>query len=310
VKIVFMGTSEFAVPSLRALHDRFGVAAVVTRPDSKSGRGLTLNPSPVKIAANGLGLPVLDPPMLSDPGFIATLRGFEADLFFVTAFRLLPPVVFTLPPLGTVNLHGSLLPDYRGAAPIQRAVINGDTVTGLTTFFIDEAVDTGDIILTEWVPIGPEETAGELADRMKILGAELAVRTVDLIEKGTIPRTAQSLGVGRPAPKLRKDEGGIDWTRGARSIHNQVRGMNPDPGAFTEWKRGMLKIHRTRILNEDSVGTPGRVAASSSSDGFSVWCGKGKLAILEVQPAGKRPMEGASFVRGYRIVPGDEFGKR
>ena len=299
-----MGTSEFAAPILRALHERHEVTAVVTRPDSCRGRGLKLTPSPVKVAALECGITVLDPVTLDDPVFLVALREARAELFFVTAFRILPPAVFTMPPFGTVNLHGSLLPDYRGAAPIQRAVINGDSETGLTTFYIEETVDTGDIILTERVPIGPDETAGELAARMRKIGAALAVRTADLVEAGTNPRIPQPKRAGRPAPKLRKEEGWIDWRRDARSIHNLVRGMNPEPGAFTVWDRGMLKIHRTRVVDEESAGTPGTVAEASPTGGFSVWCGRGKLAILQTQPPGKRPMDGAAFVRGYRIDPG------
>lgn len=302
-----MGTSEFGVPTLRALRVCHEVAAVVTRPDSRSGRGLRLTPSPVKGAAQEAGLPVLDPANLSAPEFIEALRCIRADLFFVAAFRILPPAVHTMPPLGTVNLHGSLLPDYRGAAPIQRAVINGDAETGLTTFYIKETIDTGDIILTERVPIGPDETAGELEERMRVIGADMAARTVGLIAAGAAPRIPQPKQAGRPAPKLAKEDGRIDWRHDARSVHNLVRGMNPEPGAFTVWERGMLKIHRTRIADEESTGIPGTVADASPTDGFSVWCGRGRLAIREIQPVGKRTMDGAAFVRGYRIKPGTVF---
>jgi methionyl-tRNA formyltransferase len=299
-----MGTSDFGIPTLRALGKHHDVAAVVTRPDSLRGRGLKQSPSAIKTAALEAGIPVFDPPALRDEAFLSELRGIGAELFFVAAFRILPPSVFTMPPLGTVNLHGSLLPDYRGAAPVQRAVINGDTETGLTTFFIAETVDTGDIILTERVPIGPEETSGELFARMREIGASLALRTVDLIASGNPPHIPQPTSPGRPAPKLRKEEGLIDWSRDIRSIHDQVRGMNPEPGAFIRREKGILKIHRTRILDEDSSGVPGTVAESSPQEGFSVWCGRGSLAILEVQPEGKRPMDSAAYVRGYLIEKG------
>lgn len=299
-----MGTPEFAVPSLRALHAMHDVAAVVTKPDARAGRGLHLTSSPVKTAALELGLPVLEPEHPGDPAFVRELKQLGADLFFVVAFRILPPAVFMIPPKGTVNLHGSLLPDYRGAAPIQRAVMNGDESTGLTTFFIQESVDTGDIILAEKVPIGPDETAGELAARMSVLGAALAVRTAGLIESGSAPRIPQPMTGGRPAPKIRKEEGRIDWTRDARSIHNLVRGMNPEPGAFTHWSRGLLGILRTRPVEGSGHGKPGTVAEASPSAGFSIRCGSGALEVLEVRPAGKRPMDGAAFVRGYRIAPG------
>lgn len=304
MRIVFMGTSDFAVPSLRALHSYHEVMAAVTRPDALSGRGLRPKRPPVGDAASDMGIPALAPKTLADPEFLARLREFDAGLFFVAAFRILPAAVFTMPPFGTVNLHGSLLPDYRGASPINQAVINGDTVTGLTTFYIEETVDTGDIILTERVFIGPDETAGELRARMSLLGAELALRTVELIEAGTAPRVRQPMTGGRPAPKLRKQDGLIDWSRDARSIHNQVRGMNPEPGAFTGWRKGPLKIHRTRFVEGNTAGIPGMITAASPTRGLTISCGTGKLEIAELQPPGKRPMDGAAFVRGYRIEPG------
>ncbi len=304
MRIVFMGTAEFAVPGLKALHERHEVAAVVTRPDAECGRGLRLKCPPVGSAGADLGIPVLAPAKLTDPEFLARLRDFGADLFFVTAFRILPPAVYSMPSKGTVNLHGSLLPDYRGAAPIQWAVINGDVETGLTTFYIEETVDTGDIIFTERVAIGPDETAGELYSRMSVLGADLALRTVDAIDGGNAPRIRQPMSGGRPAPRLRKGDGCIDWTRDARTVHNLVRGMNPAPGAFTGWSRGPLKIHRTRLADEETRGTPGMVAEASPSRGLTVFTGRGSVEILELQPSGKRPMDGASFVRGYRIEPG------
>ena len=299
-----MGTSDFAVPSLRALARAHTVAAVISRPDSCCGRGLRLTPSPVSIAARELGLPVFCPDRLGESAFLDELRGLGADMFFVTAFRILPPAVFTMPPLGTVNLHGSILPDYRGAAPIQRAVMNGDAETGLTTFYIEESVDTGDIILTERISIGPDETSGELMARMSVIGADLAVRTTDLIASGNAPRTPQPTSPGRPAPKLVKEDGRIDWSRDAPSIHNLVRGANPDPGAFTPWLRGPLKILRSRVAAGSSEGQPGTIASASPATGFTVRCGTGALDILELQPPGKRPMDAASFARGYRIGPG------
>ena len=303
MRIVFMGTSDFGVPALRALHGRHEVAAVVTRPDAACGRGLRLRCPPVGNAGTDLGIPVLAPQNLSDPEFLERLAAFGADAFFVVAFRILPPAVFTMPPKGTVNLHGSLLPDYRGAAPIQHAVLNGDAETGLTTFYIEETVDTGDIIFSERVVIGPDETAGDLRSRMSVTGADLALRTMDAIETGTAPRIRQPMTGGRPAPKLHKGDGRVDWTRDARSVHNHVRGMNPQPGAFTPWCRGPLKIHRTLVADEVSAGTPG-IVTEAGKDGFTVQCGRGRVRIVEVQPPGKRPMDGASFVRGYRIEAG------
>lgn len=299
-----MGTSEFGIPTLQALHEHHDVAGVVTRCDSLKGRGRKLRPSPVKVAAQELGLDVLEAENLTDPVFIERLKDYNADLFFVAAFKILPVEVFSIPRDGTVNLHASLLPDYRGAAPINRAVINGDTETGLTTFYIEETVDTGDIILYETVAIDTDETAGELAARMKVLGADLSLRTVELIEKGTSSGQKQPAKGKRPAPRLFKQDGIIDWTKDARSIHNQVRGMNPSPGTFTECTKGPLKIHRTRIVDEHTTGDPGRIIEASPHDGIMVSCGTGSLRILELQPPGKKVMDGPSFVRGYRIETG------
>ena len=304
MRIIFMGTAEFGVPTLRALHEKHDVACVVTGCDTRKGRGRKLQPTAVRSAAENLGLDVLTPVDLNDPEFIEKLVVYRADLFYVVAFRILPKKVFTIPPLGTVNLHASLLPDYRGAAPINRAVINGDEETGLTTFYIEETVDTGDIIMSERVSIGPDETAGELAERMKETGAVLSLKTLEMIEKNPAHRMRQPGISSRPAPKLYKEDGLIDWSKDARTIHNQVRGMNPSPGAYIQCAKGPFRIHRTGIVDESSPGTPGLITRSSPKESFVVSCGKGSVKILEIQPPGKKAMDGASFVRGYRIEEG------
>ena len=304
-----MGTSDFGIPTLRALNEHHDLAAVVTCCDSPKGRGRQLQPSPVKVESQALGLETMDAVNMTDPDFLERLKGYNADLFYVVAFRILPEVVFSLPPDGTVNLHASLLPDYRGAAPINWAVINGDTETGLTTFYIEKTVDTGDIILNETVPIGPDETAGELAERMKITGAELSLKTVGLIEKGEARGSKQPSRGTRPAPRLFKQDGLIDWSKEAKSIHNQVRGMNPAPGAYSTWHKGPLKIHRTKIIEELSTGTPGKIIDASPQDGITIQCGKGSLRLLELQPPGKKAMDSAGFVRGYRIENGRNFSE-
>jgi len=217
------------------------------------------------------------------------------------AFRILPKEVFTIPPDGVINLHASLLPDYRGAAPINWAIINGDVETGLTTFFIEETIDAGDILLNEPVAIGPDETAGELAGRMSELAAGLALKTVALVEREGNAGHKQPMRDGRPAPRLFKEDGRIDWSMDARSIHNRVRGMNPAPGAFTDWTGGPLKIHRTRIIEEDSHGAPGMIVEASPKTGITVSCGRGTLRIIELQPPCRKPMDSAGFVRGYRV---------
>ena len=305
-RIVFMGTSEFGIPTLRELHKHHNIAAVVTGPDSAQGRGRKKRPTPIKTASLELGLDVIEAENLTDPAFIGCLKKCGADIFYVVAFRILPVEVYSIPPDGTINLHASLLPDYRGAAPINRAVINGDSETGLTTFFIEEKVDTGDIILNIPVTIGPDETAGELSSRMMEIGAALSLKTVELVEKERSAGLKQPSKGQRPAPKLKKEDGRIDWANDARTIHNQVRGMNPWPGAFTEWSGGLLKIHRTKLVDEDTYGEPGVIKELSPRYGMVISCGRGTLRILELQPPGKKSMDSASFVRGHKI----ESGKR
>ncbi|MFC1606390.1 methionyl-tRNA formyltransferase [Candidatus Latescibacterota bacterium] len=299
-----MGTTEFGIPTLRALSEHHDVPAVVTRPDSTKGRGRRCMPSSIKVAAEELGIEVIEAGNLKDPAFIQRLSALKADLFYVTAFRILPTEVFSIPPDGTINLHASLLPDYRGAAPINHAIINGDTETGLTTFYIEKTIDTGDVILNKPVSIGPNETAGELAARLMVAGAELSLKTVALVERGDAYGLKQPAAGCRPAPKLHKGDGLIDWTRDARSIHNQVRGMNPAPGAFTSWKNGPLKIHCTRLVEESTGVEPGRIMVASPREGLTISCGKGQLSILELQPPGKKVMDSPSFVRGYRVESG------
>ena len=308
-RIVFMGTSEFGIPTLREFQKHHDIAAVVTGPDSAQGRGRKQRPSPIKTASLELGLDVIEAGNLTDPAFIERLKNLGADLFYVVAFRILPAEVYSIPPDGTINLHASLLPDYRGAAPINRAVINGDSETGLTTFFIEKTVDTGDIILNMPVTIGPDETAGELSSRMMEIGAALSLKTVELVERERSAGLKQPSKGQRPAPKLKKQDGRIDWTNDARTIHNQVRGMNPRPGAFTEWSGGLLKIHRTQPVDEDTPGKPGIITDVSTHDGIVISCGRGTLRIIELQPPGKNVMDSASFARGHRIQPGKHINE-
>jgi len=304
MRIVFMGTASFGIPSLNVLAQHHEVVAVVTAPDRPKGRGRSVQCSPVKGAADSLGIPVLCPEKLSDPEFVEELRALNADLFYVVAFRILPSSVFTIPPKGTVNLHGSLLPDYRGAAPVNWAVINGDRRTGLTTFFIDEKIDTGDILLKTETDIDPNETAGELYERLCSLGTELTRQTVDGIAAGTLTAVRQPEGKMRPAPKLFKPHGLINWTLDAQTVHNHIRGMNPVPGSYTACTAGNVKIHRTEMIENETPGNPGMIMEVSGRDGIVVSCGRGKLRILEIQPPGKKRMDAASFVRGYRIEAG------
>lgn len=304
LKVIFMGTPEFAVASLqRLLENQISVVGVVTGPDKPSGRGLHVQPTPIKKLAVQAGLPVLQPGKLRDPQFIQSLRAWQADLFVVVAFRILPPEVFTIPPFGTINLHAALLPKYRGAAPIQWAIINGEHETGLTTFFIDEKVDTGEMILQRKIAIGEFETAGELHDRMAALGADLLVETLARIASGNVQRQRQ-IGESSLAPKITKEMAAIDWKKSSREIFNLVRGMNPIPAAFTYWQGHNLKIFRAHIRDESNISQEtGTVVRVNVREGeLIIQTGRGHLSIEELQIEGKRRMSIAEFLRGHPVA--------
>jgi methionyl-tRNA formyltransferase len=304
-RIVFMGTPEFAVATLDALvSEGFDVAAVVTAPDRPAGRGRQLKGSAVKERALALGLPVLQPERLKAPEFLAALDALNASLYIVVAFRMLPEVVWARPALGTINLHGSLLPDYRGAAPINWAVINGEQRTGVTTFRIQQEIDTGDILLQEAIAIGPDETAGELHDRMMQVGAALMVRTVHGLANGTLTPVPQTVsGTVHAAPKLGPDTARLEFACPAAKVHDLVRGMGPYPGAWCMFQDGdrapiHFKILRTRHTSHNGAGTPGTISAEHDRMLFAV--GDGWLEAVEVQPEGKRRMAAGEFLRGVR----------
>jgi len=308
-RIIYMGTPEFAVGPLRALLDSGAdVVAVVTAPDREAGRGRQLMPSAVKQFALERGLPVLQPEKLRDPDFLASLRALEPTLAVVVAFRMLPEVVWSLPPMGTINLHASLLPQYRGAAPINWAVINGETRTGVTTFFIRQEIDTGDVIYQETVDIGPETTAGELHDRLCEVGSALMVRTVSDVLAGRNPKQPQASfheADLRSAPKIFREDCRIDWNRPAHAICDHIRGLSPYPAAFTslvaegsEVLPLMMKIFRGKKV--DGTGIPGTL----STDGrtyLRVACADAMVQLEEVQQAGKRRMSVADLLRGTNL---------
>ncbi|MBN2028995.1 methionyl-tRNA formyltransferase [bacterium] len=303
MRIVFMGTPDFAVPSLKKLvestHD---VVGVVTQPDRPKGRGLHLAASPIKREAQQLGLRVIQPADLKDVQLHKDLKAWKADCFVVVGFRVLPPEIYEIPPKGTINLHASLLPKYRGAAPIQWALIRGEQMTGVSTFFIVRQVDTGDLILQEGVVIEKEETAGELHDHLAKVGANLLLRTVDLIESGRVKRIPQ-VGERTLAPKILPEHCEIDWHQSARNIVNLVRGLSPVPGAYTFWKGKRMKIYRASILEESTAEKvqPGRVI-NVSEDGITVQTGDGAVFIRELQVEGKRRMVISDFLRGQRLL--------
>lgn len=306
LKIVFLGTPEFAVESLDRLR-RHGcnIAAVITMPDKPAGRGHKLLQSPVKQYAVEHGLRLLQPVSLKDPEFLAELAAIGADLFIVIAFRMLPRAVWEMPPMGTFNLHASLLPRYRGAAPINRAVMNGEHETGVTTFMLKHEIDTGDILRREAIEIGENEDAGSVHDRLMALGADLVIDTVDHLLAGDLkPLPQDELLAGiepTPAPKIFSEDMIIDWTHTAREVHNHIRGLAPYPAAratlvTADGRETPMKILKSRLCDK-SGGNPGTIA--TDGDRLLAACGDGRcIEILALHPAGRKPMDAASFMRG------------
>lgn len=306
LKIVFMGTPEFAVASLDALVEAGArIVGVVTAPDKPAGRGLQLQQSAVKKYAVEKGLTVLQPVKLKDPAFIESLRELQADLQIVVAFRMLPEIVWNMPPMGSVNVHGSLLPQYRGAAPINWAVINGDSTTGVTTFKLKHEIDTGDILLQASMPIGENETAGEVHDKMKELGATLLVQTVQGIAAGTIREQPQASSQEplKHAPKLYTETCHINFSLPVKQVHDLVRGLSPFPGAFTHLKGKTLKIYRSMIVPEPNANKRAEAGAWKTDGKTYLYfaCADGWLSVLELQLEGKKKMPVTDFLRGYRF---------
>lgn len=304
MKIVFMGTPDFAVPSLEALvYAGHEVVGVVTATDKMGGRGgKNLLESPVKKAAQRLKIPVLQPSNLKSPEFQRALGDLGAELQIVVAFRMLPQAVWNMPPLGTFNLHGSLLPKYRGAAPINWAVINGETETGATTFFIRQEIDTGDVLLQERMPIGPQDTAGDVHDTMMIRGAQLVVRTVSLIKSGKYQLHKQDDNLASPAPKIHRDTCRINWSREIDDLHDFVRGLSPYPAAWTMMNDAQLKVIRA-LKEKHTHRHPAGTVMTDNKTYLKVACPGGYLQIEELQLAGKRRMVTDEFLRGVSLPP-------
>ena len=302
MRIVFMGTPDFAVPCLqRILDDGHEVPAVFTQPDKPVGRHAVLTPPPVKQLALSRGIPVFQPTKMRDGTVAARLRELAPDCLVVVAYgRILPQAILDVPPLGCINIHGSLLPKYRGAAPIQWSVINGEEITGVTSMFMDAGMDTGDIIDTITTPIGENETAGELFGRLAPLGAELLSRTLHAIENDTVRRTPQNNELATMAPMLEKAMGRVDFTLCAKTLHDRIRGMNPWPGCSCTVGGKTLKLHQSRIA--EGHGKPGELL---SVDPVTVACGEGALQLVTVQPEGKPRMAAADWLRGARLQKGD-----
>ncbi len=306
MRLIFMGTPEFAVPSLNALVEAgYTPVAVATGPDRPRGRGQQMTPTPVKKAAQEAGIDaILQPESVRDPQFAEDVAALEPDVIVVVAFKILPPAVFTTATQGAFNLHGSLLPRYRGAAPINRAVMDGATETGVTTFFLKEKVDTGDLILKKRMPIGPNETAGEVHDRMMHLGAEAVVETVQQIDDGTVTTTSQDDAAATPAPKIHTEDCEIPWEKPAEDVHNHIRGLSPYPGAWTLHDGTRLKIYRSR--RADGNGAPGTVL--TADDRLVVACSEEAVEVDTIQQPGRQRMDAAAFLNGYDLAVEDRFG--
>ncbi|MBS1934225.1 MAG: methionyl-tRNA formyltransferase [Bacteroidetes bacterium] len=301
-----MGTPEFAVASLDALVNAgCNIVAVITAADKPSGRGMKINESAVKKYALEKGLTVLQPEKLKDPQFIETLRSLHADLQIVVAFRMLPEIVWNMPPMGTVNLHGSILPQYRGAAPINWAVINGEKETGVTTFKLQHEIDTGDILLSRKIPIGENETAGELHDEMKIIGADLLVETIKGLAEGNLKEQAQSSVIGQQqsdlkhAPKIFTEDCRIDFSKTIDEVHNLIRGLSPFPGAFTHMDNKLLKIYRSEKEKKQPSVEAGNYETDKKTF-LKFACADGYIHLKEIQPEGKKKMMIEDFLRGWR----------
>lgn len=310
LRVVFMGTPEFAVPSLQLLHEsRHQVVAVVTVPDKPAGRGMKIQHSSVKAYALEHQLPLLQPEKLKDPDFLSALAAFKADVFVVVAFRMLPPEVWQMPPKGTVNLHASLLPQYRGAAPINWAIINGEKYTGVTTFFIEHQIDTGNIIFSEKIEILPDETAGELHDRLKIIGAHLLLNTIDAIEEGTIKPVPQSSlpaeGQLKIAPKIFKETCRIRWEADPVAVHNLVRGLSPVPGAYSYIVGGsqrlLTKIYQVKPIAEFHGLRPGAIVSDGKTF-LRVAASGGFVEVLSLQVEGKKKLPIHEFLKGFKNI--------
>lgn len=302
LRIVFMGTPEFAVPSLEILiTSGYHVVAVITAPDKPRGRGQEVTPSPVKMVALQHRIPVLQPTNLKSPEFLNELRSYNASLQIVVAFRMLPEVVWKMPELGTFNLHASLLPQYRGAAPINWAIINGETETGVTTFFLQQEIDTGHIIFQEKEPIYDTDDAGTLYERLRHKGAQLVLKTVQAIEAGNCPSHPQVVTAPlKTAPKIFKETCRINWHQPAIHIHNFVRGLSPYPAAWTVWNNKTYKIFKTIALPSGDPEKAGHYLTDNKTF-LNVHTTEGMISVLELQPEGKRRMSIEEFFRGNKL---------
>lgn len=309
MKILFMGTPDFATACLDALIvDGFDVAAVVTQPDKKQGRGMKFAFSDVKKYALEKELPVYQPETLKDGAFQDVLDQVKPDVIAVVAYgKLLPEYILNYPKYGCVNVHGSLLPKYRGAAPIQRAVLNGDKVSGVTTMFMAKGMDTGDMLLKEEYEITENMTTGELFDALAVIGGKLLVKTLHGLEKGEITPVPQNDGEATHADKITNEECLVDFSLSASEVHNRIRGLSPFPGAFAYMDGKVVKLYNSKAGNPDAKGNPGEVIGASAKNGVEVACGSGSVIITAFKPEGKGIMSAADMINGRKIAVGSKF---
>jgi methionyl-tRNA formyltransferase len=317
LRIVFMGTPDFAVASLKALVENgYNVVGVITAPDKPAGRGKTLTEPVVKKYAEEQGLKVMQPEKLKNPGFLNELRALKADLQVVVAFRMLPEAVWTMPSMGTFNLHGSLLPQYRGAAPLNWAIINGETKTGVTTFLLDHEIDTGKIIYKEEIEIGDNDTVGDIHDQLMEIGARLVIKTVDALAEGNVQPVSQDELISgeeiRHAPKIFKEDCKINWGKDATGIRNLIRGLSPFPAAWTTLVNRKMgsEIPLKIFFAQKVISAENEIAGTLETDGktfLNVACGNGWLQITDLQLAGKKRMKTEEFLRGFKQIDDYSF---
>ncbi len=304
-----MGTPAFAVPTLQVLIDHGeNIVTVITQPDRPKGRGRKLTPPPVKILAESVNIPVLQPTKIKTDSFLETLQKLAPDLIIVTAYgRILPGYILNLPPLGTINVHGSLLPKYRGAAPIQWAVIRGENETGVTIMQMDEGMDTGDMLLTATLKISPKDTAGSLAEKMATQGGITLCRALDLLRQNQLSPQKQDDSLATPAPPLSKKDGVIDWKKSASEISCLIRGLDPWPSAYTMYQNKWLRFFRPQVISGDSTESPGTLCRADKN-GLLINCGRNFLLVEELQIEGAKRMSADAFLRGRPMETGLIFG--
>lgn len=305
MRVIFMGTPDFAVPSLEALLTKHEVVLVVTQPDKPKGRGKKMVPTPVKACALEHGIPVLQPEKVKEPEFVEQLRSYEPDLIAVTAFgQILSEPILEMPKYGCINVHGSLLPKYRGAAPMQWSIIDGEKVTGITTMYMAKGLDSGDMLLKAEVEITDEDTFGTIHDKMAVTGANLLLDTLDQLEAGTLERIPQDHDAATYAPMITKETGHIDWSKNRQDIINLIRGLNPVPAAYTIYEEEVLKIFGAALSDVQADSAANGEIVAVVKKGFVVKCGDGCLLITEVQARGGKRMMTDAYLRGHAMKEG------